>query len=109
MREFRMPMLTNAELDYLVMSRALDLLSQDQLQQVARFSLTRLQPDERAGFFKWTGVEFAEYSVGLLREHQVRITDDERKELWAEIQEGYCSACGRAVSADERCHCRNDE
>ena len=42
----------------------------------------------------------------LLREQET-ISDEQRIELWIEIQAGYCKHCGRE-EGKEKCQCFND-
>lgn len=48
--------------------------------------------------------------LDALKSAQLKMTDEERLNLWSELREGYCPDCGRQLLRSERvCHCRNDE
>ena len=45
-----------------------------------------------------------------IRDIMARLTDSQRIEWWEELQEGYCTDCGRKLEEDgSRCHCENDD
>ena len=44
--------------------------------------------------------------VREFRRLQKRMTDEQRREWWAKIQQGYCRECG---GDDLPCYCCNDE
>jgi len=46
--------------------------------------------------------------IDEIRDAQSELTDEERKSLWLDIQDGYCKECGREETGT-RCQCWNDE
>lgn len=49
-----------------------------------------------------------------LRKFQKQMTNEQRTDLWHDLTDGYCSACGIKLATDgkgreETCHCENDE
>lgn len=43
-----------------------------------------------------------------LRRYMAQMTDDERREMLADLLDGYCPACGTETGG-EPCYCENDE
>lgn len=49
-----------------------------------------------------------QHAVNWLRQMMGTLNSDERKEVWDQIQEGYCAHCGME-DPHHRCQCWNDE
>ena len=59
---------------------------------------------------KQTGEKMTELeqAIALIRKLQEPLSDEERLELWSNIQEDYCKECGRSLNGG-MCYCTNDE
>lgn len=49
-------------------------------------------------------------AVSIVKAFQASLTDEQRLELWKDIQDGYCQHCGRDDTDTKfGCQCWNDE
>ena len=48
-------------------------------------------------------------TVEIMRAIQGDLAEEERKEIWSNLQSGYCHACARKLESGEKCYCENDE
>ncbi len=55
------------------------------------------------------GMAIVDGSVAAIRLYQALLTDEQRTDLWREIQEHYCEFCGKYLERDAPCMCENDE
>jgi hypothetical protein len=49
-------------------------------------------------------------AISILREQQSKLKyDHERKDLWDQIQDGYCNECGTPIAHGKECYCTRDD